>query len=251
MFDLTSRTALVTGASRGIGRAIALALAEAGCDIIIHYANRREDAELVATQARKMGREAAIIQSDLSKPGAGRHLAEEVCRGARDVDILVLNAATQIYQRPDQVDDASFAGQMNSGFRSGWELATVLVARMAERGWGRLITIGSVQQQRPNLDLTVYGAMKCAQAHLARNFGRAYAGSGVTADNVAPGLIDTDRCNDLKADNDGWNRLIGRIPVGRAGVPEDLAGITVTLASPAGAYITGADIPVDGGLAIP
>lgn len=251
MFGLYGRTALVTGASRGIGEAIATAFAAAGADVIVHFATRADVAEQVAARIRALGRRAHVIGSDLSTPHGGEHLATAALDAAGQIDILVLNAAVQIRQPLAEVDDTAFDLQANSGFRCAWDLARRLVPIMATRGWGRVVTIGSVQQWRPNPELSVYGAMKCAQAHLARNLARAFAGRGVTANNIAPGLIDTERCADLKADHETWSQLIDRIPVGRAGLPRDVAGLVLALASEAGAYVTGADIPVDGGAFMP
>jgi NAD(P)-dependent dehydrogenase (short-subunit alcohol dehydrogenase family) len=251
LFDLSDRRALVTGASRGIGRAIALALAGAGADVVVHYARRESAAAETAADIDALGRRAVCIPADLSRPGAGAELADAALQAFGGIDILVLNAAEQVRQAFTEVDPGSFDLQINTGFRANWELARRLTPLMAERRWGRVITIGSVQQVRPNPELTVYGAVKCAQAHLARNLGRAFAGRGVAANNIAPGLVDTDRCEDLRSDPDRWHALVERIPVGRPAAPADIAGIVLALASPAGAYVTGADIPVDGGLGIP
>jgi NAD(P)-dependent dehydrogenase (short-subunit alcohol dehydrogenase family) len=122
---------------------------------------------------------------------------------------------------------------------------------MAERGWGRVLTVGSVQQVRPSPTLAVYAALKSAQANLAINLAKQYAGRGVTVNNLAPGLIDTDRNDDIKGDAEGYAAILARIPAGQAGTPEDCAWPALLLCSDAGRYVTGADLMVDGGLHLP
>jgi NAD(P)-dependent dehydrogenase (short-subunit alcohol dehydrogenase family) len=251
LFRLDGRRVLVTGASRGIGRAIALVLAGAGADIAVHFHSDHAAALRVAGAITAAGRLAPVLQADLSLPGAGRAMAEAATAALGHIDILVLNAAEQRRQALVDVSPQNYALQADTGFRSAFDLCAALVPAMAARGFGRVIAIGSVQARRPNPQLPVYAAMKAALANLMRNLGKEWAAHGVTANTIAPGLIDTDRNTALMADADTYLPLLARIPTGRAGTPEEVAGLALLLASAAGAYVTGADLAVDGGLGLP
>jgi NAD(P)-dependent dehydrogenase (short-subunit alcohol dehydrogenase family) len=251
LFDLTGRTALVTGASRGIGRAIALGLAEFGADLVVHFAGNTANAEEVAGTIRGIGRRAQTFQADLSESGAGVRLGRAISDAMGDIDIVVFNASIQIRRPLVDIPPEEMAAQVNTDFGSTVELLQVLLPPMAARGWGRVVTIGSVQQVRPNANLVVYAAMKSAQANVALNVARAYAAKGVTSNNIAPGLIDTDRSDDLKADAEAYRRLLDTIPMKDAGRPDDVVGAVLLFCSEAGRYITGVDLLVDGGLHMP
>ncbi len=165
--------------------------------------------------------------------------------------MLVLNAAEQ-RRRPITMlsaDDVTF--QIDSGFRSAVDLCAALLPAMGERGFGRLIAIGSVQSLRPNPNLVVYAAMKAALANMMRNIAKDWAGRGVTANTISPGLVATDRNADLMADPAAYDALLARIPVGRAASPDEIAGLALLLVSQAGGYITGEEIMVNGGLGLP
>ena len=250
-FRLDGRRALVTGASRGIGRAIALTLAGAGADVGVHFHANRAAAEEVATAIRGAGRQAPLLQAELAAPGAGAALAAAAIEALGRVDILVLNAAEQRRHPLVATPEADVVMQIETGFRSAFDLCVALVPPMGERGFGRVIAIGSVQQRRPNPVLPVYAAMKAALANLMRNIGKDWARRGVTANSIAPGLIATDRNSDLKEDPANYAAILDRIPVGRAGTPDDVSGLALLLAGPAGAYVTGADFAVDGGFGLP
>jgi len=251
MFSLRGRRALVTGASRGIGRAIALSLAGAGADVAVHFNADRAAADIVASSITASGRCAPILQADLSAPGSGAALARAAAEALGGVDILVLNAAEQRRETLTSITEEAYALQVETGFRSALELTAALVPCMAARGFGRVIGIGSVQSRRPAPTLPVYGVMKAALAHLMRNLGKDWAGRGVTANTISPGLIETDRNAELLADPAAHAALLARIPLGRSGVPEEVAGLALLLASGAGAYVTGEEIFVDGGLGLP
>ena len=250
-FALRGRHAFVTGASRGIGRAIAIGLAQAGADLAIHYASDRAAAEATAADVIAAGRAAVIAQADLTVQGAGHDLGTEILAAMDSVDIVVLSAGFT-WRRPfAEITAADVALEVQFGFGSAIEILQVLLPPMAERGWGRVIVIGSIQQIRQNPNAAVYAAMKSATANLAENLARQFGPSGVTINNVAPGLIDTDSTASQMNDPATLAAALEEIPLRSVGKPDDCVGAVLLLCSGAGRYITGATLFVDGGLHLP
>ena len=251
LFDLSGRTALVTGASRGIGRAISLGLAAFGCDVAAHFSVARAAIDEVVETVRRAGRRATAISADLTIAGEGRRLARSAVTAMGRIDIVIANASVEIEQAFESVDDTAFDRQVNINLRSTMELMQELLPPMRTRKWGRFVTVGTIQQISPNPRKAIYAATKSAQANLALSMAKAFAPHGVTVNNVAPGLILTDRTSDLKSDDDAWREKLRSIPLGRAGTPEEMTGVVVLLCSEAGSYITGQNIFADGGLGFP
>ena len=258
-FDVSGRAAFVTGASRGIGRAIALALAEHGADVAINHTSAFDaevgfpDAasELVA-EAKSHGVEAFSIEGDLSVEGAVLDAYDRAISALGRVDILVSNANIQIPCAFEDVTAEQIDLQCRMNYRVPIQLFQRALPPMAERGWGRVLTIGSVQQAAPMIELAVYAGLKSAQYNLVTNLSRKYERSGVTINNLSPGLIDTDRNRFLKQTEADWQATIERAsPMGRAGLPEDLVGAALLLCSDAGSFITGANVNVTGGADLP
>jgi glucose 1-dehydrogenase len=246
-FHLTGRTALVTGARREIGRAIALGLAGAGARLAIHHAGTSEehrDAAAVVQEIKAMGGQATAFAQDFAEDDAGHHLAGSVTAWA-PVDILVLNASIELPENFLAITRAHFDRQIAINLRTTMELLQALVPPMAERGWGRVVTIGSVQQERPHPAMLVYAGTKAAQLNWVRSLARQFGGQGVTVNNLAPGAILTARNRDQMATE--GEALVQRIPAGRLGRPDDLVGAAMLLCSDAGSYINGANLFVDGG----
>ena len=246
-FRLTGRMALVTGARREIGRAIALGLAGAGARLAIHHAGTAEecrDAAAVVQEIQAMGGEASAFGQDFAQDGAGQHLAAAVTAWA-PIDILMLNASIELPEGFQAITRDHFDRQIAVNLRTTLELLQALVPPMAERGWGRVVTIGSVQQERPHPAMFVYAATKAAQLNWTLNLARQFGGQGVTVNNLAPGAILTARNRDQMAVE--GETLMQRIPVGRLGRPDDLVGAAMLLCSEAGSYINGVNLFVDGG----
>ena len=254
-FSLHGRRALVTGGSVSIGRAIALAFADAGADIAIHHARaadvafgKPEAAQDTATTIRERGRRAAVIEADFEQPGEARRTVAAAQQALGAVDVLVVCASIQ-YRTPfDEVTPEQIERQIQINFRASIELLQAALPPMKARGWGRVLTIGSINQTRPEPVLSVYAALKSAQHNLAINLARQYAPFGVTVNNLSPGLIATERNAWRRVDADDWAKIERAAnPMGRAGTPEEMAGAALLLCSEAGSFITGADLQATGG----
>jgi NAD(P)-dependent dehydrogenase (short-subunit alcohol dehydrogenase family) len=249
-FRLAGRTALVTGARREIGRAIALALAGAGARLAIHHAGTAEEATDAAGVVREIeqhGGQARAFGQDFALDDAGTNLAAAVTAWA-PVDILVLNASIELPEDYRAITRERFDRQIAVNLRTTLELLQALLPPMGDRGWGRVVTIGSVQQIRPHPQMMVYAGTKAAQLNWCWNMARQFGGHGVTVNNLAPGAIHTAR-NRAQMVTEG-EALKARIPVGRLGRPDDLAGAALLLCSDAGSYINGQNLYVDGGRSI-
>lgn len=249
-FDLKGRTALVTGARREIGRSIALALASTGARLAIHHAGtaeERNDADAVVREIEEAGGTARAFGQDFALDDSGHALARAATAWS-PVDILVLNASIELPEPYQDITRDRFDRQIAVNLRSPMELLQDLVPAMAARGWGRVVTIGSVQQVRPHPQMMVYAGTKAAQLNWAWNLARQFGGRGVTVNNLAPGAIQTAR-NRVQLATEG-EALKQRIPAGRLGTPDDLAGAALLLCSDAGSYINGVNLYVDGGRAI-
>lgn len=246
-FRLDGRTALVTGARREIGRAIALALAGAGARIAVHHAGTEQearDAAAVVATIDSAGGAARAFAQDFAENDAGTRLAASV-NAWSPPDILVLNASIELPEDWRTISREHFDRQIAVNLRTTLELLQALAPPMADRGWGRVLTIGSVQQIRPHPAMLVYAGTKAAQQNWALSLARQYGGNGVTVNNLAPGAILTAR-NRAQMATEG-EAIVRTIPVGRLGAPDDLTGAALLLCSDAGRYITGANLFVDGG----
>lgn len=224
-FDLTGKTALVTGSTRGIGKAIGDGLEEFGAKVIRHN-----------TKVCNLGDAAAI---------------ESWFKTLPPIDILVCNASIQSNLKWNEVPRETMLEQMQVNFNATFRLFQLCYPHMKAQGWGRLITVGSVQERRPHPEMPVYSASKSAQENLVRSVARQVAREGITVNNLCPGVFATDRNKAALSDPVYNERVLNAIPMHLAAAPEDAAGAAVLLASDAGRYITGATIMVDGGLSLP
>ena len=241
--SLTGKRALVTGGSRGIGSAIALELARAGADVVVHYAGNRAAAENIAEKITAMGSRADVVQADFTRPDGADGLIERI--GA--VDILVLNASVQIKKPWAAITDEDFETQINCNLRSSMKLMQQAVPAMRAKKWGRIVAIGSVQEAKPHPDMLVYAASKAGQTMMIKSLALQLAKDGITVNSVAPGVIYTDRNVEALSDPVYAKQVMDSIPVGFWGEKEDCAGIVRLLCGEEGRYITGQSIYVDGG----
>lgn len=242
----TMKTALITGSSRGIGRAIAIRLANEGYKVIVHGAKNGAKAEETVAIIRQNGGEAEFVLSDLTDLNKTR----ELCKTAKEVDILILNASLQ-YRTPwQEITTEACYEQLNCNFVSGMMLIQAVADHMKKNQWGRIITIGSVQEAKPHPDMLVYAASKAAQTNMMQSLSLQLAKDGITVNNVAPGVIYTDRNIEALSDPTYAQKVTDSIPVGFYGQPEDCVGIVSLLCSEEGRYITGQNIFVDGGKSV-
>ena len=247
-FRLDGRTALVTGARREIGRAIAEALGAVGARVAVHHLGNVEETRDADAVVAAIGGGAQAFAADFSQSGAAESLAAEVTAAFGQVDILVLNASVEILQPVGGIDRAAYDRQMEINVWSTLALLQALVPPMAVRGWGRVVTVGSVQQISPAAEMLVYAGYKALQHNWAINLARQYTAHGVTVNNLAPGIIGTARNADQIAAR--GEQMRARVPAGRIGRPDDLVGAALLLCSEAGSYISGANLYVDGGRAV-
>lgn len=243
LLDLTGRTALVTGSSRGIGRAIAEAPTGAGAAVLVHGApEHAAEAEAVAAALPR----SRALAMDLAAPGSGRALADAV--GA--VDILVLNAAVEVRADWHAATETDTELQLGANLREPLALLQVLVPGMAARGWGRVLALGSVQSARAHPQMLVYAATKSALVSIVRTLARQVAPAGVTVNVLSPGAIATQRNEAALADPAYRAAVLAAITAGRLGRSEDCAPLALFLCSDAAAYVTGAELRVDGGMSL-
>lgn len=240
------KTALVTGSSRGIGRAIAIRLAKDGYKVIVHYAGNEAKALETRDSILQQGGQAEVIGANLCDLAQTQQLASAI----GGVDVLVLNASVQ-YRTPwQEISVEACYDQLNCNFVSSMLLIQAVVEHMKAQKWGRIITIGSVQEAKPHPDMLVYSASKAAQTNMMQSLSLQLAKDGITVNNMAPGVIYTDRNVEALSDAAYAQKVKDAIPVGFYGEPEDCAGIVSLLCSEDGRYITGQSIYVDGGKSI-
>ncbi|MBP3043685.1 SDR family oxidoreductase [Arthrobacter jiangjiafuii] len=245
-FDLSGKTAVVTGARRGIGLAMAIALAEAGADIIGVSATLESSGSRVEKEVTALGRRFTAMSTDFADRAAVYELAAYL-RAAGPIDILVNNggtiARTPAAQHPDEMWDHVIQVNLSSQFVLSREIGQ----HMLENGRGKIIFTASLLSFQGGINVPGYTASKSAIAGLTKALANEWAPQGVNVNAIAPGYIATDNTQALQDDPDRERGILERIPAARWGRPEDLAGATVFLASPASDYVHGVVLPVDGG----
>lgn len=240
------KKALITGSTRGIGRAIALRLAKEGFFVYVHGAVGRAKAEETKDLIEKNGGKASVVLADLCDLEQTKQLIAQV----GDIDVLILNASLQ-YRTPwQEISAEACYEQLNCNFVSSMLLIQGAVPFMKKNGWGRIVTIGSVQEAKPHPDMLVYSASKAAQTNMVRSLALQLAIDGITVNNLAPGVIYTDRNVEALSDPTYAKKVSASIPIGYYGQPDDCVGMVALLCSEEGRYITGQSLYVDGGKSI-
>lgn len=244
-FDLTGRLAVVTGAKRGIGFAMAEALAAAGADVIGVSATLEPEGSAIGRRVTALGRSFRALRADFNDPQAVADLAATLA--AEPVDILVNNAGTIRRAPAAEHSDAYWDEVLQVNLTSQFALARAVGGAMLERGYGKIVFTASLLSFQGGINVPGYAAAKAGVAGLTKALANEWTGRGVTVNAIAPGYIATDNTQALQDDPDRSRAILERIPAGRWGRPEDLAGATVFLASAASDYVSGTVLPVDGG----
>ncbi|WP_427895627.1 SDR family oxidoreductase [Kribbella sp. GL6] len=244
-FSLEGRTALVTGARRGIGAAIAAGYAAAGAELILLARDGALEDTLEAIK-RNGGGDATVVTADFADPAEVERAALRIA-GHRTVDILVNNAGTIRRAPAAGTTAADWQHVIDVNLNSTWAVTRPIGAAMAERGAGKIVTIASLLSFQGGIRVPAYTASKHAVAGLTRALANEWGPSGVQVNAIAPGYISTDNTTELRADPDREAAIRERIPAGRWGRPEDVVGAAVFLASGAADYVNGHVLAVDGG----
>jgi 2-deoxy-D-gluconate 3-dehydrogenase len=246
-FDLTGRLAVVTGAKRGIGFAIAEALAAAGADIVAVSATLDPTSSAIGDRVRQFGREFSGHRVDFADRPQVTEFAETLAAGERQVDILVNNAGT-IRRAPAAEHPMEWFDEvLEVDLTSTFVLSQILGRRMLQAGYGRIVFTASLLSFQGGINVPGYAAAKSGAAGLIRALANEWTGRGVTVNGIAPGYIATDNTQALQDDPDRSRAILDRIPAGRWGTADDIAGAAVFLASDAARYVSGTILPVDGG----
>jgi len=243
---LDGKTSLVTGASRGIGKAIALALAKEGSDVALTYAHKPEPAEQVAAEIEKLGRKARSYNCNVADAGANDSLVDTLMNDFGQIDIVVNNAGITRDRSFLKMDREMWHDVLNVNLTGPAMVIHRLVGQMLERGDGRIVNITSIVGQMGNFGQANYAAAKGGLIALTKTLAREFARKGVTVNAVAPGFIETDMTADVP--EKVLDQVRGVTPIGRLGKPEEVAAAVVFLASPAASFITGEVISVNGGM---
>lgn len=239
--------ALVTGASRGIGRACALRLARDGHQVAVNYRQEGSLAQEVAEEIGRLGGTAFTVRSDVSEPAEADRLVKEVLERAGRIDVLVNNAGITRDNLVLRMSDEDFGDVLETNLSAAFRLVRAVLRPMLRQRSGRIVNVSSIAGIVGNPGQANYSAAKAGMLGLTRAVAKEVASRGITVNAVAPGLIDTDMSRQMQTK--GREQLIASIPLGRAGTPDDVAAAVAFLVRPESAYITGVTLPVDGGLA--
>ena len=243
LFSLRGRTALVTGSARGIGRGIAKAFAEAGARVVVHGTRMNDNLQSAAAECGGVP-----VAVELGTPGASEKLVAECRAAGLEPDILVLNASVQDYVKIPEFTEEEFLREYRVNVQASFELVKLCLPHMQAQKWGRILGIGSVNAIKPSPRLAVYATTKAALTNLMRTTASQFGADGITANTMQPGVICTDRNAKVLSDAEFSAKIMENIPVRRFGSPADCAGVALLLCSEAGGYITGASLPVAGGM---
>jgi len=243
---LDGKVSLVTGASRGIGRAIALSLAEAGSDVALNYISSRGPAEEAAEQVRRLGRNAEVYQANVCDPEEDNAMIQRVFDDFGTVQIVVNNAGITRDKSFIKMDLPMWRDVLDVNLTGPAMITHRLIKPMMEMGWGRIINITSIVGQTGNFGQANYAAAKGGLIALTKTLAREFARKGVTVNAVAPGFIETDMTKDVP--EQVLDTVRNMTPIGRLGHAEEVASAVVFLASPAASYITGEVLSVNGGM---
>ncbi len=250
LFDLSDTVAVITGSTRGIGKAIAEAMASAGAKVVIS-SRKADKCDAVAAEINDAGGEAIAIPCNISHKDQLKALADGTLAKWGRIDTLVCNAAVNPYYGPlAGISDEAYDKIMNSNVRSNVWLCNMVIPQMAERGSGSVIIVSSVAAFIGSAVLGAYGLSKAADVALARNLAVEWGPKGVRANCINPAIIRTDFARALWENPKTYARAVANYPLKRIGEPEEIAGAAVFLAAKAGSFVTGQTLVIDGGSTI-
>ncbi|HLU48916.1 MAG TPA: 3-oxoacyl-ACP reductase family protein [Planctomycetota bacterium] len=250
LFRIDGKVALVTGGGRDIGRAVSIEFARRGADVVVNYSQSEKAALETVEEIRALGRRAIAARADVTQPGDVKALVEEALEfGGDRIDVLVNNAGGLVKRAllaeltPELVDEV-----LRLNFTSVVLVSQAVIPHMVRNGGGRVINISSIAGHNGGAPTVPhYGPAKAAVSNLSRTLSREFAAKNVQINSVAPGIIDN-HFHVVHTPRDAFEKLIGNVPMGRAGTNEEVAGAVAFLACPASSYITGEVIHVNGGL---
>ncbi len=242
------KNAIVTGGSRGIGRAIALRLAEDGCNVVLSYKSNDQAAETVAEEIRAMGREALLFKGDVSRFGVAADCAELCVSALGSIDILVNSAGITRDGLAMRMSEEDFDAVIETNLKSAFNMCRHALKSMAKKRFGRIINIASVAGTNGNAGQANYSASKAGLIGLTKSLAREMAGRGITVNAIAPGLVETDMTAAMS--DSAREQLVGLVPMKRMAKPEEIAAAASYLVGDGGGYVTGQVLKIDGGLFI-
>lgn len=247
MFDLTDKVIVITGSTRGIGRATAEAMARAGAKVVISSRKARVCDE-VAAELKAEGLDVLAVPCHVGEKDQLQNLVDRTLEHWGRIDVLVANAATNpVYGPLSELTDEAYDKIMNTNVRGAFWLCNMVLPHMARQGGGSIILLSSIAGLRGTDVIGCYGMSKAAEAALARNLALEWGPRNIRVNAIAPGLVKTDFAKALLEDPVRVERAEQRTPLRRLGEPEDIAGVAMFLASRAAAYVTGQVIVADGG----
>jgi NAD(P)-dependent dehydrogenase (short-subunit alcohol dehydrogenase family) len=246
-FRLDGRVALITGGARGLGLTMATALAEAGADIAISGRTRQACEEAVSQIVKETGRRAVAFEADVTRGADVEKLAADIEGALGKVDILINNAGINIRGPIQELSESDWDAVIDTNLKGPWLCARAFGPRMAARGWGRVINMGSILAVIAMPGRTPYASSKAGIVGMTKVLALEWADSGVTVNAICPGVFGTEMNKPLMKDPVKYKEFVAQIPMGRWGEVHELAGAAVYLASNASSYMTGSALFVDGG----
>lgn len=244
LFGLAGRTALITGASRGIGEALAQALDAAGARVVLAGRDRQR----LQQAASSLQNNPLVLTADLQTQEGPTTLARQARAAAGTIDVLVNNAGGSWNEALGDVDDETWARTIQTNLTAAFILTRELVPPMVDRGWGRVINVASVMGLVGDTHSSAYAASKGGMIAMTRSLAAELGRGGVTVNALCPGWVETDLVSGLRSDQRFEQRVVRRTPVRRWGTPADMAAAAVFLSGPGAAFMTGQTLVVDGGL---